>query len=73
MNCQMDLINILKAMLSSALAWEDEHGMLGEVSQDRNTHDLTSISSPIHWTQDGQTPLKLIPGGNEDESTNSES
>jgi len=71
MNGQIGLIDILKAMLSSALAWEDEHGMPDECPQDTNPDILTSISAPIHWMQDGGSPLTLLQGGYEDEPTDS--
>ncbi len=69
MSLQISLIDILKSMLRSALAWEEEHGIPNEVSRDRNSDGLTCIPSRINCVPDGGPSLKLIKGGEEDEPT----
>ncbi len=72
MSRQIGLIDILRSMLRSALAWEEEHGIPNESSQDKNSDSLTCKPSRINYVPDGAPPLKLIEGGKEDESVDSE-
>lgn len=65
------LVEILVDMARSALAWEAEHGVPNEDSQDRTPDSLTCTPSRLHCVPDEGPPLKLIEGGKEDELSES--